>query len=209
MCGIVVAGVVVLFGLFSFIRGTSSLDAQLTTLLGYSSASYNRLAALIEGSLHYPFSGHGLYLSSFLSFNKTLHQLIPLDQIFHWPGFFEEWTSEFGAVERAGLDNSMVFLSAFGFIFCDLGWFSPLWLLLYGLVYGVVWKEMRRSSIVGIMLYPFFGFCVLLWFGVNLLLDSSIVPFLKYAIFLFFYEKLFLKVEDNGEKPDLTKLSST
>jgi hypothetical protein len=198
MGSIFFVGIALLFGVFSFIRGTSSLDSQLELLLGYSSASYNRLAALGEGSLHYPFAGHGLYLSSFLSFNKTLHRLIPLDQMFHWPGFFEEWTSEFGAVERSGLNGSMVFLSAFGFIFCDLGWLSPLWLLMYGLFYGVVWRVMRRSSVLGIVLYPFFGFCVLFWFGTNLLLDSALIPILKYGIILFFYEKLLIKVGDQS-----------
>ena len=190
---IFIAGIAILFGAFSFLRGTGSLDAQFHLLLGYSSASYNRLAALVTGSLRYPFSGHGLYLSSFVSFNESFHRLIPLNQILHWPGFFEEWTSEFGAVERAGLDGSLVFLGAFGFVYCDLGWFSPLWLLMYGLAYGLIWKALRSSSVFGIVLYPFFGFCILFWFGTNLLLDSSLVPFLKYSIYLFLYEKLLLR----------------
>jgi hypothetical protein len=189
---IFIAGIVLLFGIFSFLRGTNSLEAQLYLLLGYSAASYNRLAAVVMGSLHYPFAGHGLYLSSFASFNDAFHRLIPLDRIFHWPNFFEEWTSEFGAVERAGLNGSLVFLGAFGFIFCDLGWLSPFWLLLYGLIYGIVWRAMRRSSTFGVVCYPFFGFCILFWFGTNLLLDSSLVPFLKYTVYLFVYEWLFL-----------------
>lgn len=193
IAGLFVACIATLFGVFSFLRGTSSFDAQLYLLLGYSSASYNRLAALLAGVLYYPFSGHGLYLSSLASFNDSLHRLIPLDRIFHWPDFHDEWVSEFGAVERAGLDGSLVFLSAFGFIFCDLGWLSPLWLLMYGLAYGVIWRAMRRSSVLGIVVYPFFGFCILFWFGTNLLLDSSLVPFLKYAIYLSIYEKLVLR----------------
>lgn len=190
---VLAAGVVALFGLFSFLRGTTSLDSQLFLLIGYSTASYNRLAGLILGKLHYPFAGRGVYLSTFVSFNEQLHKLIPLDQMFRWPGFFDEWTSEFGAVERAGLNGSMVFLGAFGFLFCDLGWMSPLWTLGYGLLYGVLWRAMRRASIAGVLIYPFAGFCALFWFGTNLLLDSSFVPFVKYTIVLFVFERLFLE----------------
>lgn len=193
MAAVLVFGVAGLFGLFSFLRGSASLDAQLYMLMGYSTASYNRLAALVIGKLHYPYAGRGLYLSTFISLNDQLHKLIPLDKIFRWPPFFTEWSSEFGAVERTGLNGSMIFLGAFGFIFCDLGWFSPFWLLGYGLVYGYLWRAMRRSSVAGILIYPFAGFCVLFWFGTNLFLDSSIIPFIRYAVLLFVYELLFLK----------------
>jgi hypothetical protein len=203
IAAIFVLCIVMLFGIFSFLRGTNSLNAQLYLLLGYSSASYNRLAALVVGALHYPFAGSGVYLSSFASFNEAFHRLIPLNRIFHWPDFFAEWTSEFGAVERAGLSGSLVFVSAFGFIFCDLGWFSPLLLLLYGLAYGLLWRAMRRSSVVGVVCYPFFSFCILFWFGTNLLLDSSLIPFLKYSIYLFIYEKLFL-----SRSPAVPKLAN-
>ncbi|MEG9431415.1 hypothetical protein [Terriglobus sp. ADX1] len=181
-------GVTLLFGLFSFLRGSMSLDAQLNLLLGYSGASYNRLAALILGRLHYPFAGRGVYLSPFLSMNEPLHRIVPLQHVFRWPGFFDEWTSEFGAVERAGLNGSMIFLGTFGFIFCDLGWFTPLWLMGYGIIYGGLWRSVRHSGVVGVLLYPFAAFCVLLWFGTNLLLDSWVIPFIRYALLLLVYE---------------------
>jgi hypothetical protein len=199
MCGIFVTGLIVLFGAFAFIRGTSSLDMQFQLLIGYTIASYNRLAALITGTLHYSYSGRGIRLSDFVAFNKTFHHLLPVDRIFNWPSERDFWTLEFGNVERAGLNGGLIWPGAFGYIFSDLGWFSPLWLILYGMAYGVAWKAMRSSSAAGVFIYPYFGFCVLFWVGSNMLLASSLVPFVKYAIYLTIYEKLLLMKTKDAE----------
>ncbi len=197
MCGIFIIGLIVLFGAFAFIRGTSSLDMQFQLLFGYTIASYNRLAAEITGALHYSYPG--VRLSDFVGFNKTLHHLIPVDRIFNWPDYGDLAASEFASVDRAGLNGGLIWPGAFGYIFIDLGWFSPFWLILYGMVYGVAWKAMRRSSAAGVTIYPYFGFCVLFWIGSNMLLASSLVPFVKYAIYLTIYEKLLLRKTKDAE----------
>jgi hypothetical protein len=189
----IVACVSLLFFAFSFLRGADSLDGQIYLLFGYTVASYNRLAAIVNGSLRPPFAGRGVLLSSFFAFNRTLNRLIPLNIVMNWPNQLEVFNSQFGAISRAGLDSSLVWQGAFGDIFPDLGWFSCLLILGYGMLYGVVWNWIKRGKVVGVVLYPYFGFCVLFWFGVNLLLASDQAVILVVAILLAGYELILVK----------------
>jgi hypothetical protein len=59
----IVTCIILLFFTFSFIRGAETWDYLAYNLVGYTIASYNRLAAMVNGTLHYPFAGHGVYLS--------------------------------------------------------------------------------------------------------------------------------------------------
>jgi hypothetical protein len=183
-----------LFFAFSFLRGTQSFNDQVPQLLGYTVGSYNRLAAIVNGNLRYPFAGRGLYLSSFVAFNHTLNRVVPISSVMDWPDQLEVWGSEFGAVSRAGLDGSLILSGTFGYIFSDLGWvLSPPFVFGYGLLYGIVWNWIKRGNILGIVLYPSFGFCALLWIGTNSLLDSPQVLLLIAAIVLAFYELVLVK----------------
>jgi hypothetical protein len=185
--------VVLLFSAFSFLRGTDTWNSQVYTLFGYTVASYNRLAALLNGTLRYPFGGRGVYLCSFVTFSHMLNQIIPLDKIMNWPAYLEVWNSEFGAIDRAGLDGGGIWSGAFGYIFSDLGWFSVPFVFGYGMLYGVVWNWMKQGKTLGIVLYPGIGFCALFWFGSNYLFDSEMVFLLVTAIILAVYESAILK----------------
>lgn len=183
----------VLFLAFSFLRGTDSFDGQVYQFFGYTAASYNRLAAIVNGSLRFPFAGKGIYLSGFLAFNKTFNRLIPLNSVMALPSPIDTFDSPFGAITRSGLDGSLVWSGAFGDIFSELGWFSCVFILGYGMLYGVVWNWLRRGKAFGIVLYPYFAFCVLFWFGGNLLLGSDSAVLFVVAILLAGYELIFTK----------------
>ena len=178
-----------LFMAFSFLRGTNSLDDQLHGLLGYTIASYNRLAALVNGDLHYPLAGHGIYLSAV----ATHTRLLPFKSLLHTPETVEAWAAEFGAVSEAGLDGSLIWSGTFGYIFSDLGWFSVFFVFGYGLMYGLVWKLFKAGNVFGCILYPCFGFCILFWLGTNYLLDEPLELLLLASILLLSYETLFRK----------------
>lgn len=178
---------------FSFLRGTEGWDKQLYLLVGYTAASYNRLAAMVHGLLRYPFSGRGLYLSYGISFSHKINAILPMNKAFGWPDQVEVWGSEFGAVSRAGLDGTMIWSGAFGYIYSDLGWFSVVFVFGYGLLYGIVWKLIQLGHVTGIVLYPFFGFCVFYWCGANYLLDSTVMILAGAAALLAVYERLCLK----------------
>lgn len=179
-----------LFSGFTFARGARDAQSYGQNLLGYTVASYNRLAAMVNGRLHYPFAGHGVYLSGFLSFNASFNKVVPIAQYMDWPKFTDVWGSEFTATWQAGLDGGFIWSGAFGYIFSDFGWFAPLLLLIYGLLYGVVWRSMKRGRILGIVLYPWFAFCILFWFGTNYLFDTRIVLFFLVGLTLMLYESM-------------------
>ena len=183
--------VTLLFFGFSFLRGSGSWDDQISGLVGYTAASYNRLAAVVNGSLHYPFEGRGVYLSPFVSYSHALNRIIPLGRLMNWPEYMEVWGSEFGAIDRAGLGGGGIWSGTFGYIFSDLGWFSPLFVFGYGMLYGVVWNWMKRGRVLGIVLYPCFGFCILFWLGSNYLLDSQLVFLWIAGIMLSIYERAY------------------
>jgi hypothetical protein len=173
-----------LFFSFSFLRGVESWDDQIYTLIGYTAASYNRLAAVVSGDLRYPFAGHGMYLSNVISHS----QFSPVSWFMIWPSQIDDWGAQFGAVTRAGLDGRLIWSGAFGYIFSDLGWFSLPFVFGYGLLYGVAWNWIKRGKVLGIVLYPCFGFCALFWVGSNYLLDQPTEILSIVAILLTGYE---------------------
>jgi len=185
-------GVVALFTLMSLARGSEDLDSFVGALLAYTVSSYNRLAALVNGRLHYPYTGTGLYLSSFLSFNTSLNSVLPISKLMHWPSYADMWDSQFAATWQAGLDGTRIWSGAFGYIFADCGWFTPLVLFVYGLLCGWIWRSIKLGHLLGIILYPWCGFCILFWFGTNALLDTKLIVFLMVALVLAGYERLAL-----------------
>jgi hypothetical protein len=194
-------GLCLLFFAFSFLRGADSLDGQIYQIFGYTVASYNRLAAVLNGSLHFPFEGKGIYLSGFFTSNSTFNHVIPLNRFLDIPAPDLMSESAFAAVTRAGLDGTMVWPGAFGDTFADLGWFSCPFILGYGMLYGVAWNWLRRGKTLGVVLYPYFSFCVLFWIGGNLLLSSDSAVVFVVALLLAGYEMILVKPTQNRVLP--------
>ncbi len=178
---------VVAFLLFSSVRGA---EDPLPEIVRYTVTSYNRLAALVTGRMHYPHAGNGVYFSSFLSFNATLNQLLPIREFFHWPTFQEMWDSEFTSTWQAGLDGYFIWSGTFGYLFADFGWFAPLVVLLHGLLCGWLWRSIRIGGTAGIILYPWFAFCVLFWFGTNFFFDTKMIVLVLVSFGLAGYEHI-------------------
>jgi hypothetical protein len=182
--------IVLLFLAFSMLRGSVGGERLASEMVGYTISSYNRLAAILNGRLRYPFSGRGLYLSAFVAFNDTFNKVFHVSRIFAWPDFDTVWQSEFAAVSGAGLNGFMIWSGSFGYIFSDLGWFSPLLLFVYGLMTGTVWRWLKLDRTLGVILYPWFAFCILFWFGTNYLFDTKAFVLLLDASFLACYERI-------------------
>jgi hypothetical protein len=182
-----------LFVSFSMLRGSTGPDVLIGDILGYTIAAYNRLAAVLDGRLRYPFSGRGLYISGFVAFNNTFNYIFRVNQLFSWPDFDTVWRSEFEAVSSAGLNGRLIWSGAFGYAFSDLRWAAPLLIFIYGLVTGWAWRLLKLGKTAGIVLYPWCAFCVLFWFGTNYLLDPRAVVLLLVAAALGLYEMLFVR----------------
>jgi hypothetical protein len=182
-----------LFVSFSMLRGSTGPDVLMGDILGYTIAAYNRLAAVLDGRLRYPFSGRGLYISGFVAFNNTFNYIFHVNQLFSWPDFDTVWRSEFEAVSSAGLNGRLIWSGAFGYAFSDLRWAAPLLIFIYGLVTGWAWRLLKLGKTAGIVLYPWCAFCVLFWFGTNYLLDPRAVVLFLVATALGLYEMLFVR----------------
>jgi hypothetical protein len=186
------SSLLVLFLLGSFVRGTTDLTKD---VFAYTIASYNRLAALLSGRLRYPYGGRGIYLFSFLGYNNMLNMVVPFRDILRWPSFMEYWQSEFRAMGPAGLTENAIWGGAFGYIFADIGWLAPFFVFFEGLLCGVVWRSVKLGRPLGIVLYPWFAFCILFWFGMNSLFENKLLPLVLDVLGLAIYESLCLRYE--------------
>jgi hypothetical protein len=80
--------------------------------------------------------------------------------------------------------------SIFGDIFSDLSWLTPLYFFFVGLITGAVWKSFCAGRVIGVVLYPWLGFAICLWFGDNNFLDTKMFIVLFAVACLWMYEKL-------------------
>jgi hypothetical protein len=188
-CVIFFVAVMSLFVAVGVYRGASDITVALGDFMGYTLASYNRMTALLQGRMHYPFAGRGLYLSLALTTNNSLDSILHLKDAFGWPSYIDIWSSEFQAVEQAGLNSQLIWSGAFGYLFSDFGWGTPLVIGAYGIVYGLVWRQAKSGTAIGVSLYPWFAFSALAWFSSNLVFDSRFFFFLMAAVLLAAYER--------------------
>jgi hypothetical protein len=116
------------------------------------------------------------------------------------PDFFIWWRSEFNSVAIAGLDSSWIFSGTFGDIFIEFGWFAPLYVFGYGLLYGLVWNWMKRNRMIGIILYPYLAYCVLFWFTTNALFDTDFAALVADVAILALYERIFMNMRQSSAR---------
>ena len=159
-------------------------------VIGYTLASYNRMAAVVHGRIRYEYGGQGTYLINFLGFNNMLNRIIPIAKTLRWPDYYDWWQSEFTTVADAGLNGSYIWSGTFGYIFGDLGWLSPLWLFAQGVLFGYLWTAMRRGTLAGLLLYPWAAASILFWFTTNSFVENDLTVFLLEALMVACYEGL-------------------
>src|SRR5271154_6674869 len=173
-----------------FARGASRLDAFVSSTLGYTIVSYNRMAAMIVGALHYAYEGKGAYVVAFLLQNDRLSGIRDRMGL---PTSYGLWLSEFPSLSAGGLNDSYNWSSVFGYLFSDLGWWTPVYMFAAGLLAGYLWSRFRDGATIGIVLYPWMAFWILFWFGWNLLLDARGVVLIETSVLLVIYDKLVLR----------------
>jgi len=185
--------VVGLFLLLSFLRGALVLRLLVTSLLGYSIVSYNRMAALLGGTMHYAYEGRGVYLSRYLLQDGKLNTVLHLGSTFGWPDPFGLWQTEFSSTMAAGLNPSFIWSGAFGYIYSDIGWCTPLYLYFLGLLVGYLWSSFTLGKTAGLVLYPWMAFCILVWFSTNFVFSTTFVQLCEFALALHVYDRLLLR----------------
>jgi hypothetical protein len=173
-----------------FARGASRLDAFITSILGYTLVSYNRMAAMVLGVMHYQYEGKGAYVIAFLLQNDRLS---PIRDRMGLPTAYEVWASEFPSLSASGLNPYFNWLGVFGYLFSDLGWWTPLYMLAAGLIAGYLWSRFRMGKTFALVCYPWMAFWILFWFGWNLLLDARGIVLIEAGILFMVYDRIFLR----------------
>jgi hypothetical protein len=186
-------------------RGASQLDTLLGSALGYTVVSYNRMAAMLLGALHYAYVGKGAYLVAFLLQNDRLGGI---REQMGLPTAYGLWLTEFPSLNAAGMNAYYNWASVFGYLFSDLGWWTPVYMFAAGLLAGHLWSRFRAGATVGIVLYPWMAFWILFWFGWNLLLDARGIVLIEIGILLVVYDKLFLRRARESPQSRVTPNSS-
>jgi hypothetical protein len=201
-----VVALVGVFLLLSFLRGSLLIGSLMTSLLGYTIVSYNRMTALIMGAMHYGYEGSGVYLVPLLSNSEGLNKLIPFKDTFDWPSARELWRTEFASVAQSGLNGSYIWSSIFGYLYSDIGWLTPFYMFLYGLFCCYFWIKFKTGKALGLVIYPWVAFGILFWIGVNLLSYDRLLNYIEMGLLLTWYDSSWIRVR--GETPGLV-LSET
>ena len=200
--------VIGLFMLMSMLRGVTTLDLALTGLLGYTIVSYNRLAALVLGVMQYQYGGRFAYLFPYLLDANKLDSIFGFQKMFGWPNGAELWRSEFTSTMSAGLNPAFIWSGAFGYVFSDLRWLTPLYVMFVGAFAGYFWRKFTEGRTMGLVLYPWVAFCVLFWLGWNTLFVNYIVPITAVGVMLTVWDAQFLRrpvVVTQSEHPNLAR----
>lgn len=187
---VMVAAVAILFLSMAWLRGSDEIAALGKNVVGYTAASYNRLAALLDGDIQFPYSGTGVYSFKFLTYVPVLNRWIDFASLFGMPTKEEAWMSEFGAIAQSGLDGSFIWASAFGYVYSDIGIFVVAYFFLIGLASRAAWRSMIAGRVAGLIIYPWIAFSILFWMGDNFLAYSKLLVFVGTAIVMVGYEKL-------------------
>ncbi len=186
-------------------RGSARVDGVIASILGYTVVSYNRLAALMLGVMHYAYRGKGGYLVAFLTENERFHTI---REQMGLPNSYQLWLSEFPSVQMSGLNSAYNWASVFGYVYSDLGWWTPLYLCAAGIAAGFLWARFRAGTTFGIVLYPWMAFWILFWFGWNLLLDARGVVLIEASVLLYVYDRLSLVPARHAAAASTAVLSS-
>jgi hypothetical protein len=187
------AGIVGAFSALAFLRGSAGGKALVASFLGYTIVSYNRMAAVVTGVMHYANEGHFIYVFPLIVNNNRLNSIIPLRDYFGWPDAVQQWKTEFMSVISAGLNSSYNWSGLFGYLYSDLGWWSALYMFFFGIMAGIFWSRFCAGKTDGILWYLAIAYSILMWFSLNWLFREQVTRYLGAMVVLMIWDKLLLK----------------
>lgn len=158
-------------------------------VMGYTVASYNRLASILESGLNFKYANTGYYLFPALSYIPIFHNLLP--DFFGVSGSVAVTKQEFIDVSNSGLNSAYIWATLYGYIANTLRWASPIYFLLLGFFIGILWKKFINNQIFGIILYPWAYACLLLIFASNLLFMPVFISFIYGIIIMVLWNSTF------------------
>lgn len=149
------------FVIFMNIRGQSSGDEGIaSTFTGYTVASFNRLALLLDGQLTSTYGGTGAFVLNFLSNIPVIGSISE-----SLPNSTSVFLQEFRDVQASGLDRGYIWLTMYGYYFADLGvWVFP-YCFAFGVVAQMAWRSFLKSNVIGEVIYPYVATAMVLSFA--------------------------------------------
>jgi hypothetical protein len=123
--------------------------------MGYGPASFNRLGALLEGDLKIPNSNMGYYTNTWYwdspIINSTAIVLKNLEFDIPQPAY-TNWLATFDAVGAYKLNKNYIWVTTYGEVYADYGYYGIIWFAIYGLISQIAWINLRNNS-VSIVIY--------------------------------------------------------
>ncbi|EGR1424100.1 hypothetical protein D8X77_12635 [Vibrio vulnificus] len=161
---LILALIIASFVTFQIMRGGNAMYG----LIGYGPASFNRMSAYLNGEYEL-YVNKLYYISSIFKGGWSTYSIIQ---------------EEHDAVQRAGLDWALNWMTMYGYIYHSLGWFSLGYSFLLGMIYQFFWNGFYRGGQASTVVYPWLFSCSMLWFSYNILAYSQTAIFIMVGILL-------------------------
>ena len=187
-----IGALLALFAIFAWLRRDTAALGPFEALVGYAYAPFNRLAAVLDGSLQYPFGGEGGYAFRFLDRIPLLSRWIDVGSLVGIPDKNAVQFSEYGAVDNAGLNRLYIWATAYGYLYSDLNVAVYLYFLALGILSGLAWRSLTTGSAPHAIIVAWMSFSILFWFGDNFVAYTRGVTVVIALAVVMIYERLLL-----------------
>lgn len=170
------------FVIFAAIRGQSSgANTLRETFVGYSVASFNRLAALLDGQLVSTYGGTGAFVLNFLSNVPVIGSL----STSFMPSSITVYMQEFYDVGASGLDRGYIWLTMYGYYYADLGLLVYPFCVGLGVVFKLAWKNFLVAGVFGTTVYPYLASAMILSFAFYWISRPFIIAIVMFLVLYF------------------------
>lgn len=179
----------------------------LQSILGYTVASYNRLAVMLDGNLQLPNSGTGYYTLQWLYYPPVVRDILHIPDLAasvlgtHLPVTrLDNYYAQFEAIEKTPLAANFIWATFFGIVYSDYGWLSLFFYVVFGACCQAAYISMQKRKLLGIFLYSYIYATSLLWFGDGFIFQSTTLLICYMALLYQFIALLFRYITSFNEQ---------
>lgn len=134
-------------------------------LVSYTLVSYNRLAYVMNGQLEIPNDGIGFWTNRWY-WGLPGDTIVPnLFDIKPQYDAFSAWLETFNRVDNAKLDERYIWITIYGEVYVDYGYFGFMWFIIYGLFSQMLYRHISRGNLPVYAIYPFVMQCNFGWYS--------------------------------------------
>jgi len=172
----------------SFASDKNIWNIIIEQIIGYTMASFNRLALIIRGDLIYTYANTGYYLMPFFAHIPLFHNILPN---IYGVTSSKVWLTEFINVGESGLNSAYIWATVYGYIFSVLHYFSFIYFFIVGCFIGISWNSFLEDKIFGIVTYPWIFASLILFFASNIMFLPQFIGLVYAVIFISLWSLIF------------------